>query len=713
MDKNQIIEYALKAYEDVYNNSEDYVVREAISRYSDGEDVTDYVESYLNIFKEGWVNYVAFRGALKTYLDDNDNLAYYDMEELLTDDFQITQITNDKIGTTYKYLRPKKGHEGDDIPSETIQAITVPELSEQEKKRIVNEIRKSASSFDGHWISMVDLGTSLKTAQIDYKAMGFPKLRILLDQLSDYIELRVDSPVKIYVHVIGDDIPDSQLSDLEGPISVSSDSSDIEMKVIDAIKTLIEEGKSSGDGWVDTVSLAPLVINAGIDYKALGFIKFKRFLESLPSLQLKQVSLTELNVRIDPRLNARKIINPSKKTVGKSERLSPYERIVRYAFFPSKDKETNGFTLMLQELEAKAKKENWEYGNQKILQNYLLYTFERIQHEDSRLKSKGDESKRKLREGSEFAIFNTGLVNGFFSPIYALFHRNPKGKQPWLFNGFYIESERAISNAKKEENWYDLPKAARFYESPDDLIFDVESKIDAINWDHIVIDNADRIPYKYIERYKPEGFDLEKEPSEPMIYYENLRNAIRNDQYTYRKLVDLFRDAMERAVLHATWNFHYALPMYYPRFGRVSMLLPLILEDSRDSVVELALVLDRDYIHKTYTATTIMTLEQIYCNIRLISQPDEDTYWLHSKLSNDRYVSEDGNFTIRLSKAAKEFNVGMGTILDFLAQKGFQVDSSPNTKLTAEMYALIEKEFQGEKEVKNEAKKLGDFLLDE
>ncbi len=72
-------------------------------------------------------------------------------------------------------------------------------------------------------------------------------------------------------------------------------------------------------------------------------------------------------------------------------------------------------------------------------------------------------------------------------------------------------------------------------------------------------------------------------------------------------------------------------------------------------------------------------------------------------------MSEDSNFTIRLSKAAKEFNVGMGTILDFLAKKGFQVDSSPNTKLTAEMYALLVKEYQGEREVKNEAKKLGDL----
>ncbi len=72
-------------------------------------------------------------------------------------------------------------------------------------------------------------------------------------------------------------------------------------------------------------------------------------------------------------------------------------------------------------------------------------------------------------------------------------------------------------------------------------------------------------------------------------------------------------------------------------------------------------------------------------------------------------MSEETNFSIRLSKAAKEFNVGKDTIVEYLAKKGFQVDPSPNTKLTADMYALLVKEYQGEKEVKNEAKKLGNL----
>ena len=70
---------------------------------------------------------------------------------------------------------------------------------------------------------------------------------------------------------------------------------------------------------------------------------------------------------------------------------------------------------------------------------------------------------------------------------------------------------------------------------------------------------------------------------------------------------------------------------------------------------------------------------------------------------------ETKRFNYRLSKAAKEFNMGKDAIVKFLAKKGFQIDSAPNTKLTAEMYALLVREFQGEKDVKNEAEKLGNL----
>lgn len=48
---------------------------------------------------------------------------------------------------------------------------------------------------------------------------------------------------------------------------------------------------------------------------------------------------------------------------------------------------------------------------------------------------------------------------------------------------------------------------------------------------------------------------------------------------------------------------------------------------------------------------------------------------------------------IRLIKVAKEFNVGLNTITDFLHRKGIEIDSSPNTQIDADTYAIVEKEF--------------------
>ena len=61
---------------------------------------------------------------------------------------------------------------------------------------------------------------------------------------------------------------------------------------------------------------------------------------------------------------------------------------------------------------------------------------------------------------------------------------------------------------------------------------------------------------------------------------------------------------------------------------------------------------------------------------------------------------------LRLSKVAKEFNIGLQTIVDFLSRKGHQIESNPNTKLTSEMYYLLVKEFQSEKSVKEESCRL-------
>jgi translation initiation factor IF-2 len=60
----------------------------------------------------------------------------------------------------------------------------------------------------------------------------------------------------------------------------------------------------------------------------------------------------------------------------------------------------------------------------------------------------------------------------------------------------------------------------------------------------------------------------------------------------------------------------------------------------------------------------------------------------------------------RLSKAAREFNVGISTIVEFLHKKGFDLDPNPNTKLPQEAYNLLVKEYSSDISVKKESEKL-------
>ena len=62
--------------------------------------------------------------------------------------------------------------------------------------------------------------------------------------------------------------------------------------------------------------------------------------------------------------------------------------------------------------------------------------------------------------------------------------------------------------------------------------------------------------------------------------------------------------------------------------------------------------------------------------------------------------------TKRLSKVAREFNLGITTIVEFLANKGFDVDAKPNTKISDEIYGILLNEFQSDKSVKEESKRV-------
>ena len=59
----------------------------------------------------------------------------------------------------------------------------------------------------------------------------------------------------------------------------------------------------------------------------------------------------------------------------------------------------------------------------------------------------------------------------------------------------------------------------------------------------------------------------------------------------------------------------------------------------------------------------------------------------------------------RLSKVARELNVGISTLVDFLGSQDIKIDSNPNTKLEPEHYDILSEQFADDQSLKEEAKK--------
>lgn len=61
---------------------------------------------------------------------------------------------------------------------------------------------------------------------------------------------------------------------------------------------------------------------------------------------------------------------------------------------------------------------------------------------------------------------------------------------------------------------------------------------------------------------------------------------------------------------------------------------------------------------------------------------------------------------IRLNQAARKLNVGIDTVVEFLSEKGHEIERSPNTKLTPDQYAILAKEYADSAHEKEEASSL-------
>jgi hypothetical protein len=298
----------------------------------------------------------------------------------------------------------------------------------------------------------------------------------------------------------------------------------------------------------------------------------------------------------------------------------PFERPHRY------DDET--YESVLHCLKEVSLREKWHFGldedskDLSLLRRYILYTFDRLRNQDKIAYTNQD--------GKRWAVFNTGLVDKVYDPIYMLFVENAPGKQrAWRLDNICIEGKRGPGK-RLASLFSPCPPAAKYLEAATELIIPPGADI-LIDDEHVIEDaiEDDRFPSQFLQRYAPRGLEwsdtaFNSSSSRP-AFLERYRKALVGDIVRYREIKNRILDAIDLAKKRTFWNYKTAIPSYYPKHNQVDLLLPLCLDDKNELLVTVALVVSRNR-SGSYQGRTVYPLEWAYERARVVCRPDSD--WL-------------------------------------------------------------------------------------
>jgi cold shock CspA family protein len=319
----------------------------------------------------------------------------------------------------------------------------------------------------------------------------------------------------------------------------------------------------------------------------------------------------------------------------------PGSYLSEWAFFYWDHEGDADKTKPIPQLASMALEELWDYEDSEgrkekysILKGYIKYTFYRLYNE----------KKIHFSTEKDYAVFNTGLVNKLYDPIYGIFEPNKKSdKQPWHFMSFCCVNEGKFGDILGE-NFKDLPPAPKYFEKPEDLIFDPDSPIRP-DWKHIIQDaiERDRYPYDFLAQNLPSGLHIPQRGEMGSKKWSNfLRDyveGISKDSMVERRIRHIVENAINTAVKRARWNFKTAIPTYYPRQNCISLLLPMGLV--HDEKIDVALVISKTKAGG-YTGETVYPLNWAYSHSRLVCRPQSD--WLTLDVVSETSSSQMENF---------------------------------------------------------------------
>lgn len=253
----------------------------------------------------------------------------------------------------------------------------------------------------------------------------------------------------------------------------------------------------------------------------------------------------------------------------------------------------------LEDIAASTIPETWSFKNKAssinhpILKSYIENTLEVLKKEAE----KGVENKLVYSQDRKYLVFNTNLLDKFFHEILIVVEvRKQKDGTELLVNPRRVRKELEL---RKMGFHRDVkPEQPRFFEKVEEVIYQPTWTIDKDfdKFTHIIEERRNRFP---IEMQDASSDELG------------------------RKL----DDAITFAVAIAQRNYKFIVPMYRPQIGSIQLLMPIYLKGTYSSKPDFALILTPNKENEYYTPETILPLDAVYQNARLIAKPDDT--WLN------------------------------------------------------------------------------------
>lgn len=256
----------------------------------------------------------------------------------------------------------------------------------------------------------------------------------------------------------------------------------------------------------------------------------------------------------------------------------------------------------MDDLKIKTIDEPWEYKHKKderfknpILKSYLQFELDRLFYESETL---GYRDKIIYNNSGDKVLFNTNLINKYGFDLIIV-----GSVLEISYKKFITDPKISPSKMELKKMGFDssAPMPPTFFKDINEIIFhsDWEIDQDIAKYEHIIEERIERFPEKYRDLSADDlGLKL-------------------NSAINFAKRI-------------AQRNYKFIVPMYYPTQRRIQLLMPIYLATSYTSHPDFALVLTPHAQEKLYTPETILGLDEVYQDARLIAKPEES--WLNPEI---------------------------------------------------------------------------------